>query len=61
MKLYPVFILPIIIAFGFFPAFLNSADIYEEASDNSKILTSLNENIITDNDKFNSTLLVIRT
>ena len=48
-------------ALGFFPAFLNSADIYEENLDNSKILTSLNENIITDNDKVNSTLFVIRT
>ncbi|HBA44882.1 TPA: hypothetical protein DCZ31_02750 [Patescibacteria group bacterium] len=61
MKLYPIFILSIIVTFGFFPAFLNSADIYEETSDGSKILTSLNENIITDNDKFNSTLFVIKT
>jgi len=61
MKLYPVFILPIIVTLGFFPAFLNSADIYEEASDNSKILISLNENIITDNNRLNSTLFVIKT
>ncbi|MCK9273117.1 M23 family metallopeptidase [Candidatus Gracilibacteria bacterium] len=60
MKLYSVFIIPIIIVFGLFPAYLNSADIYEEINDASKIITSLNANIINGEGNLNSTFFIIQ-
>lgn len=60
MKLYSVFIIPIIIVFWLFPAYLNSADIYEEINDASKIITSLNANIINWEGNLNSTFFIIQ-
>ncbi|EKE28085.1 MAG: Peptidase M23, partial [uncultured bacterium (gcode 4)] len=56
-----LFITPLILTIGVFPFTMNSADIYEHSRWWGRIISNLNENIITDDYKLNSTILIVRT
>ncbi|EKE26346.1 MAG: Peptidase M23 [uncultured bacterium (gcode 4)] len=61
MKIANIFAVSFLITFWIFPLSINSADIYEKSDWESKIISSLNQNTISWNDKLNSNIFIVKT
>ncbi|EKE29466.1 MAG: Peptidase M23 [uncultured bacterium (gcode 4)] len=61
MALKRLFSIPLIITMGIFPLTMNSADIYERSRWWGRIISNLNPNIVTDDSKLDSTMLIVKT